>query len=204
MPDQALKLPFEPNIPPALKEVLGEIPPREKPTKTPLMDEAEVERLLQLARIAGIPIVVDGGWAVDALLGWQTREHTDLDLAFNHRYLPKLLAILSKLSYQHIWRDDQWEHNFVLEDEFGHQVDIHTFITDEKGDITGGVPYPKGSLCGRGRIAHMDVACIEPHHLVAFHTGYRVSEKDYQDVRYLCNLFKIDLPSDYDHLINAK
>ena len=43
----------------------------------------------------------------------------------------------------------------------------------------------------------MDVACIEPHYLVAFHTGYPLDKNDYQDVRYLCNLFKIDLPKEY-------
>lgn len=197
MSDQALKLPFEPKTSPALREVLGDIPTRENANSHPLMGEAEVERILQLARITGVLLVVDGGWAVDALLGWQTRDHGDLDLALNHLHLPTLLDFLSKLGYQHIWRDDQWEHNFVLEDDQGHQVDLHTYLTDAAGNIVGGVKYPKEALTGKGRIAHMEVACIEPHHLVAFHIGYPLDANDYQDVRYLCNLFKIDLPKEY-------
>jgi lincosamide nucleotidyltransferase A/C/D/E len=197
MADQTPKLPFETKTSPALREVLGNIPTRETATSHPLMSEAEVERILHLARITSIPVVVDGGWAVDALLGWQTRDHADLDLALNHVHLPTLLDFLSKLGYQHIWRDDQWEHNFVLEDDKGYQVDLHTFLTDEVGNIICGVKYPKEALTGKGRIAHMDVVCIEPHHLVAFHTGYPLDENDYQDVRYLCNLFKIDLPKEY-------
>ena len=57
---------------PALAELLADFPTRTYPCETPLMDEEEVARVLQLAEIAGIPVVVDGGWAVDALLGWQT------------------------------------------------------------------------------------------------------------------------------------
>ena len=180
-----------------MREVLGNIHTREHTTSSPRMDEIEVERILRLANITGVPLVVDGGWAVDALLGWQTRDHADLDLALDHLHLPKLLDFLSKLGYQHLWRDDQWEHNFVLEDDQGHQVDLHTYLTDEFGNIVGGVKYPKEALTGKGCIAHMDVACIEPHHLVEFHTGYPLDTNDYQDVRYLCNLFKIELPKEY-------
>lgn len=197
MADLAPELRFEPKLSPALREVLGDLPTRESNAPTALMDEVEVERILRLANITGVPLVVDGGWAVDALLGWQTRDHSDLDLALDHQHLPKLLDFLCKLGYQHRWRDDQWEHNFVLEDDQGHQVDLHTFLTDEFGNIVGGVKYPKEALTGKGRIAHMDVACIEPHHLVAFHTGYPLDRNDHQDVRYLCNLFKIELPKEY-------
>jgi len=197
MSDQIPQLPFEPVTSPALREVLGDIPTRKDTASNPCMDEVEVERILRLAKITGIPVVVDGGWAVDALLGWQTRDHGDLDLALEHAELPKLLDFLSKLGYQHLWRADQWEHNFVLEDDQGHQVDLHTYIIDETGEIIGGVKYPKEALTGKGRIAHMDVDCIEPHHLVAFHKGYPLDKNDYQDVRYLCNLFKIDLPQQY-------
>jgi lincosamide nucleotidyltransferase A/C/D/E len=197
MSDQSPKLPFEPKISPALREVLGDVPTRESTTSSPRMDVVEVERILRLSNITGVPLVVDGGWAVDALLGWQTRDHADLDLALNHLHLPKLLDFLSKLGYQHIWRDDQWEHNFVLEDDQEHQVDLHTYITNENSEIVGGVKYPKEALTGKGRIAHMDVTCIEPHHLVAFHSGYPLDANDFQDVRYLCNLFKIELPKEY-------
>ena len=197
MSDQSQKLPFEPIISPALREVLGDVPTRKSASSSPRMDVVEVERILRLSNITGVPLVVDGGWAVDALLGWQTRDHADLDLALNHLHLPKLLDFLSKLGYQHIWRDDQWEHNFVLEDDQAHQVDLHTYITDEENEIVGGVKYPKEALTGKGRIAHMDVTCIEPHYLVAFHTGYPLDANDFQDVRYLCNLFKIELPKEY-------
>ena len=81
---------------PELAELLVDFPTRVHPSGSALMDEEEVARVLQLAEIAGIPVVVDGGWAVDALLGWQTRDHSDLDLAINQQYLPRLLNILRR------------------------------------------------------------------------------------------------------------
>ena len=53
-------------------------------------------RVLELAEFASIPLVVAGGWAVDALLGWQTRSHADLDIAINRLYLLRFLGILSR------------------------------------------------------------------------------------------------------------
>ena len=35
----------------------------------------------------GIPIWIDGGWAVDALLATETRQHADLDIALEYRFV---------------------------------------------------------------------------------------------------------------------
>lgn len=45
------------------------------------MSAKDVVELLQLFQQNGIEVFVDGGWGVDALLGKQTRLHTDLDIA---------------------------------------------------------------------------------------------------------------------------
>ena len=182
---------------PRLAELLADFPTRTHPCETPLMDEEEVARVLQLAEIAGIPVVVDGGWAVDALLGWQTREHSDLDLAINEQYLPRLLNILRRLDYQYLPGEDEWAHNFVLENGAGHRIDLHSFVRNSKGQIVGGVEYPGDSLTGQGRISGMNVACIHPEWLVDFHLGYDFDQQDYQDVTYICNLFKLQLPAEY-------
>ena len=182
---------------PELAELLADFPTRSPSGEIPVMDEEEVSRVLSLAEIAGIPVVVDGGWAVDALLGWQTREHSDLDLAINQQYLPRLLNILRRLDYQYLPRGDEWLHNFVLENGAGHQIDLHSFVRNSKGQIVGGVEYPGDSLTGQGRIAGKDVACIQPEWLVDFHLGYAFDHQDYQDVTYICNLFKLALPAEY-------
>ena len=180
-----------------LEEILKAVPLCLSPNQTPEMDQEEALRIIDLAEIAGIPIVIDGGWAVDAYLGWQTRAHSDLDVAINQQYLPRFLGILSRLGYGHVARDDQWEHNFVLEDGSGHQVDIHSYIRNEQGQIVGGVEYPGDSLTGQGKIGHAKVRCIKADWLVDFHLGYPFDENDYNDVKFLCNLHRLPLPPEY-------
>ncbi len=58
-----------------------------------------VVQLLQLFEQHGIEVVVDGGWGVDALLGEQTRSHGDVDIALQHKDVPKLRALLEARGY---------------------------------------------------------------------------------------------------------
>ncbi len=194
---------LEPSQPNPLEEILKGVPPCLSPSQSPEMDQEEALRIVELAEIAGIPIVIDGGWAVDAHLGWQTRPHSDLDIAINQQYLPRFMNILSRMGYGHVARDDQWEHNFVLQDGSGHQIDIHSYIRNEQGQLVGGVGYPGDSLTGHGKIAHAQVRCIKADWLVDFHLGYPFDENDYKDVKYLCNLHRLTLPAEYQAYENA-
>ena len=187
----------DPNQPNPLEEILKGVPLCLTPSQAPEMDQEEALRIIDLSEIAGIPIVIDGGWSVDAHLGWQTRPHSDLDIAINQQYLPRFLGILSRLGYGHVPRGDQWEHNFVLQDGSGHQVDIHSYIRNDQGQIVGGVEYPGDSLTGQGKIGHAKVRCIKADWLVDFHLGYPFDENDYNDVKFLCNLHRLDLPPEY-------
>ena len=45
------------------------------------MTNAEVARIVAYLESAGIRIWLDGGWGVDALVGEETRPHSDLDAA---------------------------------------------------------------------------------------------------------------------------
>ena len=200
MPSPAEQDPSQPN---PLEEILKGVPLCPTPSQSLEMDQEETLRIIDLAEIAGIPIVVDGGWAVDAHLGWQTRPHSDLDIAINHQYLPRFLGILNRLGYGHVPRDDQWEHNFVLQDGGGHQVDIHSYVRNDQGQIVGGVEYPGDSLTGQGKIGHAKVRCIKADWLVDFHLGYPFDENDYNDVRYLCNLHRLPVPPEYQAYENA-
>jgi len=193
----------DPNLPNPLEDILKAVPLSLSSSQTPEMDQEETLRIIDLAEIAGIPIVIDGGWAVDAQLGWQTRLHSDLDIAINQQYLPRFLGILSRLGYGHVPRDDQWEHNFVLQDGSGHQIDIHSYIRNDQGQIVGGVEYPGDSLTGQGKIGHAQVRCIKADWLVDFHLGYAFNENDYNDVKYLCNLHRLPLPPEYQAYENA-
>src|SRR4051812_10934601 len=110
----------------------------------------------------GLDVYVDGGWAVDAVLGEQTRPHDDLDIALPHAQVPRLRALLSTRGFREQRRDDSWECNFVLADEAGGQLDVHSYTLDAAGLNAGGVAYSAEQLNGRGVIGGYPVRCISP------------------------------------------
>lgn len=173
-------------------------------TITPNMQVDDVVELLKLFDDYQVDVWVDGGWGVDALLGEQTRLHADLDIALAHQDVPALKALLARRGYREIPRDDSWECNFVLEDEQGRQVDVHACTFDADGNNIFGVTYPFDSLTGSGVIGGHPVKCISPDWMVKFHTGYKLDEHDYHDVKLLCERFGIEMPHEYDEFLNKE
>jgi lincosamide nucleotidyltransferase A/C/D/E len=163
----------------------------------PCMSAEDAIELIRLLEEQGITVIVDGGWGVDALLGRQTRPHEDLDIATLHKDVPLLRQVLEARGFQDVPRDDTWECNFVLGDERGLLLDIHTCTFDTNGKNIFGVAYELGSWQGEGRIKDVKVRCIPVEWLVHFHTGYPLDEKDYHDVKLLCEQFHLPLPADY-------
>ncbi|MBI3744959.1 MAG: hypothetical protein HY264_00235 [Chloroflexi bacterium] len=160
----------------------------------------DVVTFLDLMSGLGVRIWIDGGWAVDACLGEQTRRHGDLDIVIELHDLATVVAALTDLGYGHVPRDDTRPWNFVLGDDEGHEIDFHVIVRDETGSGAYGPPevgdaYPSAALAGMGSIGGRDVACIAPEWLVRFHTGYEPGAKDVADVTALCRRFGIPLPA---------
>ena len=168
------------------------------PIDDPEMTARDVVEIVRLFDQNCIEVVIDGGWGVDALLGRQSRRHSDLDIAVQHKDVPQIRALLEARGYRDVPRDDTWECNFVLEDDAGHQVDIHSYTFDAAGHLVYGVAYPLDSLTGAGAVAGRPVRCISPEWMVKFHSGYRLDENDYHDVKALCQRFGITLPIEYE------
>lgn len=162
------------------------------------MTEDAAVQLLRLLERNGLDIYVDGGWGVDALLGEQTRLHHDLDIALPHEDVPKLREILVARGYKDVERPDTRDCNFVLGDDEGHEVDVHSYTFDASGTLIFGVEYPYDSLTGTGSIGGYPVQCISPEWMVRFHSGYALDEDDYHDVSALCERFGIPLPAEYE------
>jgi lincosamide nucleotidyltransferase A/C/D/E len=159
--------------------------------------EKDVVDLIALLEHHGLDVYVDGGWAVDAVLGEQTRPHDDLDIALPHAQVPRLRALLGARGFREQRRDDSWECNFVVADDAGRRLDVHSYMLDAAGLNIGGVPYIGEQLTGRGVIAGCSVRCISPEWLVKFHTGYELDDNDWHDVRLLCERFQIAVPDEY-------
>lgn len=149
-------------------------------------------------------IWLDGGWAVDALLGKQTRVHEDMDIVIEQKAVFKVRKLLESQGYKDVERDDTSIWNFVLGNDHGHLVDIHAVVFDQKGNgLYGpkekGVMYPANSLTGTGKIRNRIVKCISAEYLVKFHTGYKLDENDFKDVNALCKKFDINYPQEYSN-----
>ena len=157
----------------------------------------DVLAFLDLMDENGIDIVVDGGWGVDALLGWQSRTHRDLDIGVQHRHVPRLRQVLEDRGYSDVPREDTHTYNFVLGDSKGHLIDIHSYEFDDEGNLLVGIAYPVDSLTGTGTINGRLVRCITPARMVEFHAVYEGDEDDYQDVLALCTKFELPLPDYY-------
>jgi lincosamide nucleotidyltransferase A/C/D/E len=86
----------------------------------------------------GIKVWIDGGWGVDALLSHQTRKHDDLDIALYHSNLPVLCKLLEASGYHHVPSGGSWGCNFVLADDHGHRIDVHSFEIDTSAGMING------------------------------------------------------------------
>ena len=161
------------------------------------MTARDVVDFVQMLEQHQIGVCIDGGWAVDALLGVQTRRHADLDIAVEHVDVPKIRALLERIGYSDVPRDDTRDCNFVMGDIQGHEIDFHSFTFDANGKLVFGLDYPPDSLHGSGSVDGFPVRCITPDWLVKFHCGYAFDENDFQDVKALCQHFDIEMPAEY-------
>ncbi|MHB1450128.1 MAG: nucleotidyltransferase domain-containing protein [Bellilinea sp.] len=164
----------------------------------PEMTAKDVIEIVQLFSQHHIDICIDGGWGVDALLGAQTRPHADLDIAMPHKDVALARRLLGESGFVDMPRGDTRECNFVMGDDRGRLIDIHTYTFDERGHLTFGVPYPIDSLHGSGSVNGYPVKCITPEWMVKFHTGYPLDDNDYRDVKALCQRFGIAIPVEYE------
>ncbi len=168
-----------------------------------VMAAGEVVRLLDAIDAYQVEVSLSGGWAVDALLGEQTREHSDLDLWAPAGHLEWLFRALAGCGVDRVfpWPGDRpW--NFVLHDGDRLRVDLHLFerLPDGRlhyGSAVDGVTVPAEALGGCGEIAGRAVRCEAPEWAVRWHTGYPPRAADRHDVPLLCSRFEIPLPPEF-------
>jgi len=155
--------------------------------------------LLRLFQNAGIEVWLDGGWAVDAVLGIQTRLHKDVDIILRVTDLPKLRETLADRGFE--IRNGGTESNFVLADRSGLEVDVHAIVFDEEGNgvyrMANGSDwvFPASGFSGRGVVHGVSVRCLSPEVQVLCHAhGYVPTEKDLRDMELLQACFGVELP----------
>ena len=149
---------------------------------------------------AGVIAWIAGGWAVDALVGEQTRVHRDLDLAVRADDLEVALGALAALGYETSL--DLRPVRLVVTAADGRSIDLHpvTFGDDgigrQPGDGGRVFEYPLDAF-GQGTIAGVDVPCLSAEQLVRFHLGYEPLDHDRRDMALLRERLGAEVPPPY-------
>ena len=156
--------------------------------------------MLEALETAGVPVWVGGGWGIDALVGEQTRQHDDLDLAFRAEDEARLIAVLGGMGLE--LAEDQRPVRLVMRAEDGRAVDLHPVAFDERGHgVQAGFDgarfdYPAEGL-GWGYIGGQRVPCLTVEQQVRFHLGYAPTQKDRRDVALLAERLGMAVPEAY-------
>ena len=152
---------------------------------------------------AGVDVVLDGGWGVDALLGEETRPHSDLDLALDRDSVGLARRVLEEDGFVHdSGRTPGLPARLVMRDPRGREVDLHPLTFDEDG---GGWQqlsesgrswghYPAEGLASAGVIGGRPVRCLSASLQLRFRLGYEWTERDEHDLRRLIDRFEIPHP----------
>ena len=173
-----------------------------KPGSTARTTAEDVAQILDALDAAGVTTWLDGGWAVDAALGEQTREHQDLDLITSLDDVAAMRAVLEVIGFELV--EGAPHTNFVLRDAHNREIDVHPVRFDLDGNglyrMESGEDwlFPAEGFAGRGRIANRDVRCLTPDVQMINHTGgYEPHDTDFHDMWLLHERFGTKLLGPY-------
>lgn len=165
------------------------------------MKSVDVLDILDRLEEANVRYWIDGGWGVDALLGTETRSHSDLDLAVDRTHAGRAKEALESLGYAHAPEVlPGVPTRLVLRTARGQQVDFHPVVLDGNGngwqelEANAWGLYPADGLRGSGTIGGRRVPCITPELQLQHHLGYTWSEHDRVDMERLAGRFGLLLP----------
>ena len=165
------------------------------------MQAQDVVQIVTWLETAGIPVWLDGGWGVDALVGRQTRPHDDLDVVIALQHVEPAQQILG--AFRLALTVDELPTRFVLCDDHERRIDFHPVTFDTEG---GGVQhlqdgsrfrYPPEGFGGAGSIDGRVVRCLTAEVQMLCHTGYVPDDNDEHDVHLLHTQFGLALPPGY-------
>ncbi|GAA4563437.1 aminoglycoside nucleotidyltransferase [Micromonospora coerulea] len=155
------------------------------------MNGDQVTALLDEFGADGLRVWVAGGWAVDAVVGRQTRPHADLDLAIDASQQAELLALLDRLGF--VTTVDWLPVRVELTAPDGRKVDIHPVAFRSDGSaVQSGLDdatfayaadgFAEGVIDGR------PVPCLSVGQQLRFREGYPPREVDHHDIALLRGL----------------
>lgn len=99
------------------------------------MQQRDVLEVLAAFDRAEIRVLLEGGWAIDALVGQQTRDHRDLDLVVDRDDLSAAAHVLAGMAFSHDSdRRPGIPAQLIMVDTSGREVDVHPVMIDDAGN----------------------------------------------------------------------
>lgn len=145
-----------------------------------------------------IQIWLDGGWAVDALLEKQSREHNDIDLIVSNDDRERLLKLIKEIGFEEVVEEYTTSNHTVWKDAQNRILDLHFVDFQPDGNVIfENEKFNLEVLEGIGIIGDCEVKCINASSQVLFHCGYVHRPTDDADVKALCEKFGITIPEEY-------
>lgn len=162
------------------------------------MSAQSVVAHVDLFTSAGADPWVDGGWGIDALLGEQTRIHSDLDLVIAREQVGVVRNVLEQRGFAVIRSWLPTALAFAHPD--GREVDLHPVaLTPDGGgdqDLGQGRTFHYGPPAS-GQIGGRLVRCVNAESQLRAHVGYQPSDKDRADIAALARRYHLPLPVGY-------
>ena len=172
-----------------------------------VMPERDVVRILAAFDDAEVGFWVAGGWGIDALIGRQTRRHSDLDLVLDDSRGDEARArrVLAKLGFRFenldAVADSRLPRIVQLHDRSGRVVDllpvdlmslpivVHSHRPPSRDGRAADSDGRRNQLFAVGRIGSRAVTCLAPAVQLALHQGYDLTKSAHRDVALLCRRF---------------
>lgn len=159
----------------------------------PYMTSADVLEVACALDSAGVHYWLAGGWGIDALVGYQTRDHRDLDLVIDSEDTARALEAMSARGFRHMPAVADGAHREVpgafmphrelIQDDRQRTVDMHPVNLATWPD--------KRSLTDRfalGTIDGHELPCLSVASQRAAHQGFALSEAHIADLQALDGL----------------
>jgi lincosamide nucleotidyltransferase A/C/D/E len=177
---------------------------------TTVVTAQDVVEVLERLREGDVRAWLIGGWAVDALLGHETRSHGDLDLVVEADRLASGREILERAGFRfaHEAPAGRWLSVQVqMIDGPRRSVSLHPIDVRAWSAPAGADSMRQGArelglgevedLFVSGRIAGREVPSLSAAAQVTLHCGYEIRDRDRRDVAALCRQFDLPLPPRY-------
>jgi lincosamide nucleotidyltransferase A/C/D/E len=166
-----------------------------------MVSARDAVRIIERLAGAGTPVWVCGGWGIDALLERETRSHKDLDILVQLDDIVEALEVLEAdgCGPKELWSENlcvtdsrgvETDTAFVLEDEAGHQIDLHAISLRPDGSAApaydgAGMDFRAEDLFGEGAIGELRVRCLSVEMQSRGHNGYELPERQIPDLELL-------------------